>query len=101
MTFAGDDSLKFFLSLDTAAFARVSFGAGPGRTTGFASFGDTFGFPTSGPVANLPDGYTLNSLDGHIVNNRFVVPEAVPEPSSLVLVLVAAGVLILRKRHTP
>ena len=98
MTFAGDPALQIWLGLETGAFALVGFGAGSGRTHGFASFGDTFGFPTSGPVANLPEGYTLNSLDGHIVNNRLVVAEQVPEPSSLVLVLVAAGVLILRKR---
>jgi hypothetical protein len=83
MTFAGDTSLHFLLSLDTAAVASVFFGAGPGSTNAFASFADTFGFPTSGPVANLPDGYTLNSLDGSIVNNRFVIPQSVPQPSTL------------------
>jgi hypothetical protein len=100
-TFAGDTAIQFWLGLETSAAALVGFGAEPGRANGYAAFNDTFGFPTSGPVANLPEGYTLNSLDGHIVNNRFVGAAAVPEPSSLVLVLVAAGVLILRKRHTP
>lgn len=50
----------------------MGFGAGPGRSNGSASF--DFGFPTSGPVANLPEGYTLNSADGRIVDNRFVAP---------------------------
>lgn len=50
-------------------------------------FLDTFSLPTSGPVFNLPDGYTVNSLSGLIVDNRWVgAPTgAVPEPGSLAL----------------
>jgi hypothetical protein len=34
---------------------------------------DAFSFPTTGPVFNLPAGWTANSVDGRIVNNMFVV----------------------------
>jgi hypothetical protein len=74
-TFAGDTALLFGLALNTRTSASVGFGGEPGHANGHASFGHTFGFPTSGPVANLPPGYTLNSVSGHIVDNRFVVPE--------------------------
>jgi hypothetical protein len=74
LTFAGDTELAFGLSLETSAGVQVGFGAEPGSTNSHASFANTFGFPTAGPVANLPPGYTLNSLSGHIVDNRFVVP---------------------------
>lgn len=53
---------------------------------GDASFADTLSFPTSGPVFNLPNGFTVNSADGLIVNNNWVgAPAAVPEPTSLAL----------------
>ena len=42
----------------------------------------SFSFPLSGPVFNLPDGWTANSLDGTIVNNVFV-----PEPSTALLLV--------------
>jgi hypothetical protein len=32
----------------------------------------TFGFSSSGPVFNLPDGYTVNSVSGNIVDNHYV-----------------------------
>jgi hypothetical protein len=45
-----------------------------------------FSFATTGPVFNLPAGWTANSVDGTIVNNGFV-----PEPSTASLV--ALGLL--------
>jgi hypothetical protein len=72
-TFAGDTALAFGLRLVTQTGASVGFGGEPGSANGHASF--VLGLPTSGPVANLPAGYTLNSLSGHIVDNRFVAPE--------------------------
>jgi hypothetical protein len=74
-TFAGDTALMFGLALSTRTSASVGFGGEPGHANGYASFGHTFGFPTSGPVANLPEGYTLNSISGNIVDNQFVPPE--------------------------
>ena len=40
-----------------------------------------FSFTTTGPVFNLPAGWTANSVDGTIVNNSFV-----PEPSTALLI---------------
>ena len=37
-------------------------------------FYHSLGFPTSGDVFNLPPGYTVNSLSGLIVNNRWGTP---------------------------
>jgi hypothetical protein len=72
-TFAGDTALAFGLRLVTSTSASVGYGGEPGSANGHASF--VLGLPTSGPVANLPEGYTLNSLSGHIVNNQFVAPD--------------------------
>jgi hypothetical protein len=83
LTFAGAP-IQFKMGLQTFADASVGRGAVFGVAFGSSSF--TLGFPTSGPVANLPEGYTLNSAGGHIVNNRFV-----PEPPTFVLA--AVGVL--------
>jgi hypothetical protein len=71
LTYAGDPALSLWLGLGTSASAFAGRGAGTGSTNGHASF--NFGFPTSGPVANLPEGYTLNSPNGRIVDNRFIV----------------------------
>lgn len=62
-----------------------------------ANFAHTAGFPTSGPVANLPEGYTLNSLDGSIVDNHFV---GVPEPSALTLAAIGMGLVACYRRRT-
>ena len=42
-----------------------------------------FSFATTGPVFNLPAGWTANSVDGSIVNNMFIIPE----PSAALLLL--------------
>lgn len=57
-----------------------------------ADFSNTFSFATSGPVFNVPDGFTVNSAQGNIVDNRFVGAQQtiIPEPSSLALLGVGA-----------
>lgn len=42
-------------------------------------FTDTLSFPTSGPVADLPPGYTLDGPDVYVNDNAFGV---VPEPGA-------------------
>jgi hypothetical protein len=94
LAYAGDTAVRFGLGIETRAVATVGYGAQPGTAYGSSNFFHTFGFPTSGPVANLPPGYTLNSLSGHIVNNQFVVPE----PGAITLTCVSALVLLIYRR---
>ncbi|NDQ56844.1 MAG: PEP-CTERM sorting domain-containing protein [Acidipila sp.] len=56
-----------------------------GTASAISNFANTFGLPTTGPVANLPAGYTLSSASGLIVNNQFGTPTPTPEPSTLLL----------------
>jgi hypothetical protein len=95
LTFAGDTGLRFGLDLATGAQVQVGMGAEPGSTNSHASFANTFGFPTSGPVANLPEGYTLNSVSGDIVDNRFVVPE----PGGMLMISSGLILLLVAHRH--
>lgn len=69
--------------------------------TSFSNFASTLTFPTSGPVFNLPDGATVNSASGLIVNNRFVggSPAGVPEPGSLALLAIALGAFAFSRRR--
>lgn len=51
-------------------------------------FENTLSFPLSGPVFNLPDGYTVQSTAGLIVDNGWRgidQPEPIPEPSTMLL----------------
>ena len=63
----------FFLRLGIAA-QTVAQGNGEATGGAFATadFSHTLSFPTVGPVFDLPRGYTVNSVDGLIVNNQFV-----------------------------
>ena len=66
--------------------------------SGYSDFQSTVSFPRSGPVFDLPPGYTVNSVSAGIVNNQFV-----PEPSTFLLGLLGAvsvGWFKVRRRLT-
>jgi hypothetical protein len=101
------DTLTVGLGLFTAASVTAS-------QVGFwgasASLMHTISFATDGPLFVLPDGLTLNTPDGLIVDNRFVpdgatapVPTAVLEPSTLALFALTfpiLGAFARRRRQT-
>ncbi len=56
-----------------------------GNNTAFADFASTFGFVTDGPAFIVPSGINVDSQQGAIVDNQFIVPE----PSTFLLATVA------------
>lgn len=83
-TFAGD-TISFDMHLSTAAVVFRGFQTGPGTADAFADFSHTAGFTPFELALVLPAGYSAYSDDGSIVNDRFVIASAVPEPASLIL----------------
>jgi hypothetical protein len=72
-------------------------------TNGTTDFGSTLSFAPSGPVFDLPAGWTANSVSGNIVDNRFVgVTAPLPEPGTLTIFGSAAlsmlGLVARRRR---
>lgn len=97
----GESDIQIGLSLETTAGAILSPTGSvstqqAGTANGFVDFSRTLGFPTSGPVFNLPAGFTVNSAEGVIVNNQFVSVPTVPEPGTLLLL--GTGLLTLASR---
>jgi PEP-CTERM motif len=69
-------------------------------------FSSTFTFPSSGPVFNLPAGYTVSSVSADIVNNQYFGGAVVSTPEPGTIILLGTGVLSLagilrRKRVVP
>ena len=65
-------------------------------SSGISNFSSTVTFPTSGPVFDLPPGYTVNSPSAGIVNNQYVLPE----PSALALLAAgSSGLALLGRRR--
>jgi hypothetical protein len=88
------ETVLLSLSLEAQARCRDSFGGPCGSSTNYLN---TLGLRTTGPVFNLPAGWTANSLDGSIVNNVFV---AVPEASTWALfALSLTGIFAARRRE--
>ena len=61
--------LRLGIAVETVAQGK---GEATGGAFATADFSHTLSFPTVGPVFDLPSGYTVNSVDGLIVNNQFV-----------------------------
>ncbi|HXS97435.1 MAG TPA: hypothetical protein VN736_22710 [Candidatus Limnocylindrales bacterium] len=81
--------LDFVMSI--SALANSPFSGGSAS----AEFRDTFEFPLSGPVFNLPQGVTVNAPELFIVNNQFTPP--IPEPATWFGAGVAAVAMLLRR----
>jgi hypothetical protein len=76
-------SLTFTLGVVTSAGLDDG---GAGNAAASADFSHTLTFVDDRPVFDLPNGYTANSLEAGIVNNRFNPDNGapvVPEPASL------------------
>ncbi len=89
-TVALDTPFMLDLTLSASASAGYSYGgtttaSTAALATASADFDNTLTLGSGGQVFNLPPGYTANSVDGRIVNNRLV-----PEPPTLALL--GAGV---------
>jgi hypothetical protein len=96
------DVVTVGLSLQTNASCATELlppGAPGGASCRASATARSFSFPFTGPVFNLPEGWTANSVDGTIVNNAFI-----PEPSTgLLLVgglIALAGRSGLRERRS-
>ncbi len=104
-TVATNTFFSVMLSLGVISGSEVLDG-GAGRGTSIADFSNTLTFVQNGPVFDLPAGYTANSLEAGIVNNRFTPADGanvVPEPSSIILwgigaLCLAIGSLRSRRR---
>jgi hypothetical protein len=71
------------------------------ETEAVMNYLNTFSFPVSGPVFNLPEGVSVNSAAGNIVNNEWLGTgsQAVPEPSTATMALLALAVTLLHRRR--
>ncbi len=91
------------LTVRLIAQATAGDGAfGDGMATAWSDFMVTF--HTDGPVFNLPPGVTADSPQGGIVDNRYIGPASppsgvVPEPTSLLLIVLGLGAAGCRKRR--
>jgi len=75
--------------LNTPVPLMISLAANAGSSDPNASVGVDFAhsidFPVGVPLFNLPEGYTANAPDMFILDNRFLPPVPVPEPSTVLL----------------
>ena len=100
--FNGSDDIPVTLQLEAVSVALA------GASTpdidllahGLSDFSHTLTFPSSGPVFNVPAGYTVDSVDADIVNDSFTGASAVPEPATLSLLGAGLMAVLARRRHS-
>ncbi len=89
--------------LQMNALASVGgFGGSTDLATATASSMNSLGYVKTGPVLNLPTGFTAFSTSGAIVNNRLVTTPsvaAVPLPAGMPLLLAGLGAFALMRRR--
>ena len=92
--------ITFSLSLATVSQVLVfDRGAFALADTGF---GHTLILPTGSPIFNLPTGFSAQSVDSLIVDNRWLEAQSVPEPGALMMLggfSVMGTALIVRRRR--
>lgn len=80
------------LQLDTQVYTWATSG---NSNTATSDFQHTMSFALNGPVFNLPTGFTANSEDFGIVENRFTVPE----PRVTALAGACLVLMLIRRRQ--
>ncbi|MEP7366695.1 MAG: PEP-CTERM sorting domain-containing protein [Acidobacteriota bacterium] len=96
---------SILLAPNTTQPFRLTLSGGTGANgSGNANldFVDTMSLPTTGPVFNLPSGYTVDIPDLYVFDNRFLPPGtggAVPEPSSLAMMGGGLALLAIARRR--
>jgi len=85
--------------LDFRMLLTAEVGTGTGTSYGAASAYDTFYFPLSGPVFNLPAGYDATIYGMNVEGNRVVGVTTVPEPSSAGTVALGLLLMALLRRR--
>jgi len=100
--FDHDPTAGLGVRIQLGATAGVGgFGGSTGNAVGAASSLNSLGYAKTGPVFDLPFGYTAYSESGFIVDNRLVTPDvaAVPLPAGLPLLLAGLGGLAILRRQ--
>lgn len=94
-------TLRLYLAAFTSTQAD---GFGIADAGGTSDFGHTLSFPTSGPVFDLPSGYSVSSASADIVDNTWlgtpVSVSLVPLPAAVWLLMPALA-LLARGRPSP
>jgi len=90
---------------DVFANTAYPFGAGINSADAHINAFNSLSFATLGPVFILPEGFTVNSVEANIVNNRWIDPRVSAVPIPAAIWLFGSGLMGLlgfsrRKRQT-